>query len=143
MKVLVTGSRNHDPEWVCAKIIEYVNGYRPDGEMTPSDAEYEPHRRLVIIHGDATGADQGAHLASLRIPECVEIRVPARWVTLGKAAGPRRNIEMLDTYYPDVVLAFPLGESRGTRHCMREARYRMMPVVEFAADASETGAGDI
>jgi len=119
MKVLVTGSRNHDPEWVCGRILEWLAGQPEWGQ------------RLTIIHGDATGADQGAHLASVRIPECAEVRVPAQWETFGRSAGPRRNVEMLDDYEPHVVLAFPVGESRGTRHCMAAARERSIGVVEF------------
>lgn len=111
MKILITGSRNHDPEWVCSRILGWLAG-----------CTLEPGERVTIIHGDATGADQGAHLASTRITEAAEVRVPAQWESLGKPAGPRRNVE---------VLAFPLGESRGARHCMAAAREREIPVVEF------------
>lgn len=47
----------------------------------------------------------------------------------GKAAGPRRNIRMLEAERPDLVLAYPDPESRGTWHCMREALQRGITVA--------------
>lgn len=46
---------------------------------------------------------------------------PADWLHYGSPAGPRRNQEMVDLR-PVEVFAFPLGESRGTRGCMRAWR---------------------
>jgi hypothetical protein len=118
MKVLVTGSRDHDPEWVRDQVVRWVR-------------ENAPAERVTVIHGDAPGADWGAHLASQSITECAEVRVPAQWTTFGKPAGPRRNAEMLEDYQPDVVLAFPLGESRGTRDCIAQATRRGVEVLVY------------
>jgi hypothetical protein len=43
----------------------------------------------------------------------------ADWRRFGKSAGPRRNQEIVGN--SDILLAFPLGESRGTRNCMEIA----------------------
>jgi YspA, cpYpsA-related SLOG family len=53
-------------------------------------------------------------------------RHPAKW-SEGKSAGPRRNQEMVDLG-ADICLAFPLPESRGTRHCMEAANRAGIPV---------------
>lgn len=66
-----------------------------------------------IAVGDATGADAFAvawaegHL----IPFTV---FAADWEALGKAAGPARNMHMLNETKPDFVIAFP--GSKGTRN---------------------------
>lgn len=52
---------------------------------------------------------------------------PADWERYGKRAGIVRNAEMVAAG-ADVCLAFVLGESRGTRHCMREAAKAGIPV---------------
>lgn len=118
MRVLVTGSRDHVPHVIAIALAGILKDKVAKGE------------RLTVIHGDATGADQGAHMVSDYLG-CNEYRFPAEWAALGKAAGPRRNAEMLDTVRPDIVLAFPLGESRGTRDCIREAVRRGIPVEVY------------
>jgi hypothetical protein len=46
----------------------------------------------------------------------------------------RRNIRMLDEEKPDLVLAYPDEQSRGTWHCVREACKRGIPVALWAPD---------
>ena len=76
-------------------------------------------RDITRVHGTARGADRLAgrigHALGMHIEEH-----PADWDTHGKRAGLLRNQEMVDAG-ADVVLAFPVGQSRGTRHCMRQA----------------------
>lgn len=57
---------------------------------------------------------------------------PADWKKYGRAAGPIRNNEMLDSD-PDVVLAFhdSLETSKGTKHCVEQALKRGMTVLYF------------
>lgn len=73
----------------------------------------------LVIHGGARGADSIAgHWANDRGVPC---RVyPARWDLHGKAAGARRNAEMLALGKPDLVLAMPGG--RGTADMVAKAR---------------------
>ncbi len=69
-----------------------------------------------IIQGGAKGADAlAARWAKATGVACTE--VPADWDKHGRAAGPIRNLQMLELK-PDGVVAFPGG--RGTKH-MREA----------------------
>jgi len=62
----------------------------------------------VIIHGDAKGADRLAQRWA-DANRCPVERWPADWKTLGRAAGPMRNTQMLDEGHPDLVVAFPGG----------------------------------
>jgi UDP-N-acetylmuramoylalanine-D-glutamate ligase len=55
------------------------------------------------------------------------VAFPADWKTHGKAAGPKRNRQMLDDAKPDLVVAFPGG--RGTDDMVNKAKSRGVPVV--------------
>ena len=109
MIVLVCGSRDWtDREAVNAALDRY----------------HQPW--LKIIHGNAPGADSlAAEWAFRRAIPCTPF--PADWATHGKAAGPRRNVQMLDEG-PALVIAFQRNGSRGTAHTIREARRRGIPV---------------
>jgi len=114
MRILVTGSR----EWSNQAAIDYALALAFAGEDT------------VIVHGDCpTGADRLAKEWAERFGIQQEAH-PADWETHGKAAGPKRNQEMVDLG-ADVCLAFPLGESRGTRDCMRRASEAGIPVIDY------------
>jgi SLOG family YspA-like protein len=98
----------------------------------------------IIIHGCARGADLLAEeiATALGLPT---IPVPAHWSCntpawrivhgdcpvdcteiSGGAAGPIRNLFMLDTYLPDYLLGFhmDIDHSRGTKHCLNAGRKR-------------------
>jgi hypothetical protein len=69
---------------------------------------------LVIINGKAKGADNLA--SDWAIVNWVPYEeYPANWSKYGRGAGPVRNKQMLDAGI-DLVLAFPVGEARGTRN---------------------------
>lgn len=53
----------------------------------------------------------------------------ADWDTHGKAAGPIRNQQMLDEFYPDVVIAFQGG--RGTADMVNRARGAGIEILEM------------
>jgi len=82
----------------------------------------------VVVHGAAPGAD------SLAASWCDEYRReqcphPADWQTYGKAAGPRRNTEMLALHDDiELVIAFPGG--RGTQDMITKARDAGLPILE-------------
>ncbi|MEU4709466.1 SLOG family protein [Nocardia salmonicida] len=91
-------------------------------------------RRLIVRHGDANGADNHARQwceAHRNNPDVVEERRPAKWDLFGVAAGRIRNAAMVaELPKPDVCIAFPIGESPGTRHCMSVATKADIPVIE-------------
>ena len=64
-----------------------------------------------IIEGYAKGADTLAGEWALA-RNIHLLTYPANWRKDGKAAGPIRNVRMLEEGHPDLVLAFPGG--RGT-----------------------------
>ena len=71
-----------------------------------------------LAHGDAPGADRLA--ARFGISRGWEVTpFPAEWKKHGNAAGPIRNQQMLDTFLPDIVIAFPGG--KGTADMVQRA----------------------
>jgi hypothetical protein len=84
----------------------------------------------LLVQGGARGADHHAlRWATINGIKCITVH--ADWDQHGKAAGPIRNIEMLDGFPYARVIAFPLGKSIGTRHCMREAVKRGIKVTNY------------
>ena len=120
-RVLVTGSR----EWADHDSVTWA-----------LDAELRMHGAMTVVHGDCpTGADAiaaaWAREAGSRGSRVTAEPHPADWGRHGKAAGPIRNQQMVDLG-ADVCLAFPLGRSPGTRHCMRAAKKAGIPVIDYA-----------
>lgn len=105
MRILVTGSR----AWVDEETIRHV-------------LIAQSHRLrvcavdVVIVHGGARGADAIADRLAREYGCQVEV-VEADWDRYGKAAGPIRNAEMVSRGAV-ACLGFPIGVSRGTRHCL-------------------------
>jgi|ERR1700722_14792820 len=84
----------------------------------------------IVIQGCARGADTIAGEIAESKPGIIVKKFPAKWDELGKRAGYVRNIEMLDQN-PDIVYAFPIGESKGTWHTIREARKRGIETIVY------------
>lgn len=81
-------------------------------------------RGTIIRHGGARGADNLAGRVARSLGFKVE-EFKADWGRYGKAAGFRRNIDMLDTYpKPYLVIAFWDGTSTGTKHTLDQADRR-------------------
>lgn len=118
--LLVTGDRKwRDRVW----IETVLQGFRVQSGNTG----------LKIVEGCAKGADMIAHtwgdkLARQKIARVQIYHCPAEWGTYGKAAGPRRNQEMLNMLLklpqPRFVLAFhdDLSQSKGTKNMVNIAR---------------------
>lgn len=104
-RILVTGSRN----WPNRRLVNDV--------LT---ACLEAYGAFTLVHGHCpTGADHFADewgQAHTHRGVVVE-RHPADWKHLGKAAGPIRNEEMVQTK-PQLTLAFLMPDSRGTKDCI-------------------------
>ena len=84
---------------------------------------------MRVISGAARGADRlGADSAARNGVPCDEY--PADWNRYGKSAGYRRNEQMLTEGKPHLVVAFPQGESRGTRMMMQIASQPRVAVEE-------------
>lgn len=118
MTVIVTGSRDCDwRDWPGIK------------------AALEAAKPTLVVQGGCAGADALAvrWAAANDIP-CETI--VANWAS-GRRAGPERNARML-SYFPDaLVIAFPKGESRGTRGCVAMACKRGMQVLVLETPVRE------
>jgi len=103
MIILLCGSRYASP----TRVAELARPYLNKGD--------------TLIHGDAPGADQAAKILGEELDITV-IPFPAEWAKYGKAAGPIRNKKMLTEGKPDLILAYPIGESKGTRNMMDQGK---------------------
>lgn len=106
VRILITGSRNWTDKQTIRNAIDEI--------------AYNLGWPITIVHGHCpTGADKLADDIAKELDVPVE-RHPADWDKYGKAAGPRRNQEMVDLG-ADVCLAFPLPDSRGTWDAIKRA----------------------
>lgn len=113
MRVMVTGSRH----W-------------PESHRHIIEQALAAHHPTVVIHGCAPGADTQAKewAESVGLPP---LGIPAPWSFYPRhIAGPKRNGWLLDER-PDVVLAFPMLDSRGTWDAVRQAKARGVPTIVF------------
>jgi hypothetical protein len=110
-RVIFTGSRHFTHRWVVRSALQHLD---PETDL--------------IVHGDALGLDTIAAEEATNLGFTVEAW-PADWKIYGKAAGPIRNQAMIDAG-ADLVVAFPLGDSVGTRDCVARALKARIPVDE-------------
>jgi hypothetical protein len=127
MRVLVTGSR-----WLTKNdwpmVRDALEGLLFEFDVCLDDEYKMPDpNKITIVHGaNPKGADRLADdwcAVNWIVPETY----PADWDKYGKAAGPIRNQQMLDTGI-DLVLAFPTKESKGTWHMVKIAHAAGVPV---------------
>jgi hypothetical protein len=122
LRILVTGSRDWtDRDTIRHALIDAALGARMD------------LYQVTVVHGAARGADRIAGEIA-REYGCRVEEHPAQWQD-GPSAGPRRNAHMV-ALGADLCLAFPHGESRGTRDCMRRAQAAGIPVHDHGTPAS-------
>lgn len=107
-RILVTGSRKWTDKQAVFRALDEITK-----DIHPSE--------VLIIHGDAAGADQFADewAKTHRAPRAI---FPAHWGKHGNAAGPIRNRQMNSEMQPDIVVAFPLEDSKGTWDMVRVAQ---------------------
>lgn len=113
-KILICGDR----EWKDAPFIEAML----QAEIVTAQAFGDPNVQIVVIHGDARGADKLGARAALNLG-IQEVPFPAQWDTFGKAAGPVRNQAMIEQE-PNIVLAFhdDILHSKGTLDMLQRAK---------------------
>jgi hypothetical protein len=78
----------------------------------------------LIVEGGQTGADALAKQWAIERNVPFE-EVAADWKRYGRAAGPKRNGQMIKRFHPDCVVAFP-GD-RGTRNMIDQAYAANIP----------------
>lgn len=105
---------------------KFADRVKLDYTLDDIDAD---HGIREIIHGDAPGADRLAKSWAEARRKKIDPH-PANWVKFGNKAGPIRNSDMLRKR-PDIdlVVAFPMRESRGTWDMVRKARERGIEVM--------------
>lgn len=119
MRVVVTGSRKWGDVVALRQALNDVQ--RKSGGMG---------EKMMLAHGAARGADRLAGIEAealgWRVREFpVDETIDGPW----PGAGCERNARMLYDFAPDVVLAFPTAESRGTWDCIHKASDRGILVV--------------
>jgi hypothetical protein len=125
-RVLVTGSR----DWPTPGTVwGALNDARQEAILAG--------RPLTVIHGACPrGADAHAAEWSRLVNQfthgVIEERHPADWQQHGKAAGFRRNAEMV-ALGADVCLAFIHNGSRGASHTAALAEQAGIPVRRYTA----------
>jgi predicted Rossmann-fold nucleotide-binding protein len=119
MRVLVCGGR------------DYADSAAVYGVL---DGLHRKHRLTAVIQGGASGADALAMNWALN-SEVDSFTYEADWKTHGKAAGPKRNQQMIDEGKPDMVVAFPGG--RGTADMTRRAMAAGLPLIEVSHDSAQ------
>lgn len=108
-RILVTGSRGWTDDQAIVDAMLDLKNWHP---FVWED--------VVIVHGACpTGADYLVNLWANNVGIKTE-KHPADWKKYGRAAGPKRNQQMVDLG-ADVVLAFRNPGSRGTQDCINRA----------------------
>ncbi len=118
-KVVITGGRH----------------FANEARITTDLAALLPLGLRRVAQGNAKGADA---LAAAWARQWLRhdgglVGYPADWDKRGRAAGCLRNVEMLETERPDIVLAYPDPASVGTWHCVRKAIEMGIPVILWHA----------
>lgn len=119
--VLTSGDRNWTSRETIIVVLSKFNG-----------------QDVTLVQGGARGADTMVVEVArqLEIP-CTTIT--ANWQQFGRAAGPIRNRQMLDTK-PALLICFHddiFNKSKGTLDCYLEASRRGIPAVVFDSTGEE------
>jgi hypothetical protein len=90
---------------------------------------------ITLRHGDAKGGDNYGKFIARKLKVAAIESFPIddeAWQIHGLSAGNIRNEEMLDTDpVPDIVIAFPDDNSKGTYNCIDQALKRDIPVEMY------------
>ena len=123
VRIIVAGSRDYEDYGQLADILDTLMTKLQNRGIDKSDIE--------IISGGCRGADElGERYAK---ESCIKCSIfPPDWRKYGRSAGPIRNDTMAkyavkaDKGY---LVAFPIGESRGTRNMIKLAEQHGLEVT--------------
>lgn len=127
-KILVCGGRDFNDWMLLAQTLNRIC-YEREWNYDPFQNEYTnccPN--VTIIHGGARGVDLLADKWAI-LHECVIEEYKADWDKYGKSAGPIRNQLMLDVGKPDLVIAFPTKNSKGTWDMVSRAKKKGIETI--------------
>jgi hypothetical protein len=129
---LVTGTRKsikENKKWVqtICKALDDLNRHIVSHAF--ASITFKPSE-VVLIHGGCSGVDKFCAGYARDVLGWQEKCYEADWSTYGKAAGPKRNGQMISEENPHIVIAFPFKDigkttkesSPGTYDCMKQAR---------------------
>jgi hypothetical protein len=134
MRILVCGSR----KWKDQELIRIAL------DAVAKEALAAGCTDVVVVHGCAPGADIMADYWVRNRREYWPVtaeRHPADWRQYGKAAGIRRNKQMVKAG-ADVCLAFQLDDSPGTKQCGELAEREGIPTRWFKQYTNQPGDAD-
>jgi hypothetical protein len=121
-KILVCGGRDFTPKKSYELVRDSLDPIIFDREwVTKPDNYGNCLPNVIIISGGANGIDKAA-IDYAVVNWCVFREYKADWNKFKKAAGPIRNQEMLDKEDPDLVVAIPSANSKGTWDMVRRAK---------------------
>ena len=119
MRLLVAGGRDWTDTEAVHKALDFL--HRHEGID-------------VVIEGDAQGVDRIAGYWA-RKHSVEDLKFRADWATLGRAAGPIRNQQMIEQGQPDAALLFPGG--KGTADMRRRLKAAGITILEPLLPQSE------
>jgi YspA, cpYpsA-related SLOG family len=116
-RVLICGDRNWTSE---VKIRDALLALLAEADVARGE--------VIVVEGEARGADKiGAHVARTLGIEVEEY--PANWDKFGRAAGPIRNQQMLDSGLDHAIACHSfLENSKGTADMVRRLDKAGIPV---------------
>ena len=111
------------------RVIFCGDRYWKDADLIEEEMKRFPKDTTTIIEGEANGTDMLSRMVADKLGYKV-IKVRADWKRYSLGVGPIRNVRMLDEFRANRVVAFhdDIKNSKGTAHCVREARKRRIPV---------------
>ena len=112
--VLVCGGRNYFDKNRVDKILSAI------------------HNRYIIdrlVQGGQNGADYLAKKWALK-NNIDQVEYKADWEKHGRAAGPRRNKQMLQTEDPDLIIAFPGGKGTDNMISISRAANKKILIIK-------------
>lgn len=128
-RIIVCGSRDWSNLSLMKKHLTHIVA---NLQTTTSGGNPVLKSQIVVVHGDARGADRMAEYIAKEMGLRVESH-PANWDKHGKSAGPERNKYML-SLSADLVVAFKerfdwTFARGGTEHMIYIAQQANVPVM--------------